>query len=71
MCGQIICYHAAAFLIPFNWFMQQDHVVKKLISDLLAPPQDHLVCVWGGGGGGVAAGKIFATMLLRSRFSLV
>ena len=36
-CGQIICYHVAAFVILFNFDMQHDHVLKKLNFDLLTP----------------------------------
>ena len=35
-CGQSICYHVAAFVIPFYFDMQ--HVLKKLSFDLLATP---------------------------------
>ena len=33
-CKQNICYHVAAFAIPFN-FMQHDHVLQKVKFDLL------------------------------------
>ena len=56
VCRQNICYHVAAFVIPFEFDMQHDHVLKKLNVDLLPAPRV----------GGGSAGKIFATMLLHS-----
>ena len=57
VCKQNICYHVAAFVIPFNLIFQHDIVLKKLNFDLLTPS------IRGIGG---SAGKIFATMLLHS-----
>ena len=47
-----ICYHDAAFPIPFD--MQRDHVLEKLNFNLLPPRVE---------GGGGFAGIILATML--------
>ena len=55
--GQNICHHVVPFVFSIKIDMQNDHVLKKLIFDLLTPPPES-----GGGGGG----KIFATMLLFS-----
>ena len=57
VCEQNICYHVAAFVIPFNLIFQHDIVLKKLNFDLLTPS------VRGKGG---SAGKLFATVLLHS-----
>ena len=58
--GQNMCYHVAAFMIPFNLIcMQHDHLLNKLIFDLLTP-SPRVVGGWG------SACKIFATMLLNS-----
>ena len=62
-----ICYHAAAFVIPFKFDMQRDHVLKKLNFDLLTPPPDREE----GDFGRVYACKIFATMLLHASFPLI
>ena len=53
-----ICYHVAAFVIPFD--MQHDNVLKKLNLNLLTP--------WALGGTG---GEIFATMWLHLWFHLI
>ena len=56
-----ICYHVAAFAIPFD--MQHDIVLKKFNFNLLTPGPGG---GWGGGGGGVgSAWEIFATMWLH------
>ena len=51
----VICYHVSAFLIPFNFDMQHDHVLKKLNFDLLTP-SPWLWGWWVGGGGGGGGG---------------
>ena len=57
VCRQNICYHVAAYLIPFN-----------LICNMTMFWGEVCVCGGGGGGGkgGDSAGKIFATMLLHT-----
>ena len=52
VCGQDNCYHAAAFRYSRSIDMQHNHVLKKLIFDLLSPSP----------GSVVSASKIFATM---------
>ena len=37
VCGQTICYHAAAFGDSLSFDMQHDHVLKKMNFDLLTP----------------------------------
>ena len=56
-CRQNICYHVAAFAIPFNLICNM-FMFCKVKFDLLTQGS-------GEGGGGGAAGKIFATMLLH------
>ena len=52
-----ICYHVAAFAIPFD--MQHDNILNKLNFNLLTPRP------WG------SAGEIFATMWLQLWFHLI
>ena len=50
--------------------MQHDHALKMSNFDLLIPPQGRVcvcVCVLGGG----SAGKVFANMLMHSRFPFI
>ena len=61
VCGQNICYDVAAFVILFNLICNMTIFWKKLNFDLLTPSP----------GSGVSVGKIFATMLLHSWFSLI
>ena len=58
---QNICYHAFALCDSLGIDKQHDHVLKKLNFDLLTPTP-----VWG-----MSVSKIFATILLHSRFSLI
>ena len=51
VCWQNICHHIAAFVIPFNFFMQHDHFLRKLNLDLLT---SKVV-----GGGGVCGQNIY------------
>ena len=57
VCGQYICYHAAAFDDSYKFDLQHDHVLKKLNFDLLT-----LSLVSRGAG---SECKIFATLLLH------
>ena len=47
--------------------MQHDHVLEKFIFDLLTPSP----ALGEGEGGRRSVGKIFATMLMHSQFSLI
>ena len=63
VCGQIICYHVAAFVILFN-----------LICNMTVFWKSQILTYWShlqGDGEGGSAGKIFATMLLHLWFSLI
>ena len=43
VCGQSICYHAAAFRDMLKIDMQHDHVLKKLNFDLLTPVKSYKI----------------------------
>ena len=62
--GKTICYHVAAFVIPFDWIcnMSMFWKVEFWSFDLISRV---------GWGSGSAAGKIFATMLLHLWFHLI
>ena len=59
VCGGNICYHVAAFVIPFKLDMQHENVLKKLILTFDPTP---IGCLWLEGSGS----KIFATTFLHS-----
>ena len=60
VCGQNICYHVSAFVIPFN-----------LICNIIMFWKVELWPIDPIPGSGRSAGKIFATILLHSWFSLI
>ena len=65
VCGQNICHHVAALVIPFNLICTMTMFLKKLNFDLLTPPP------WSGGEGWGSTGKIFSTILLHFLFHLI
>ena len=44
VCGQNICYHAAAFCDSLSNDMQHDHVLKKLNFDILGVCMQNIKC---------------------------
>ena len=63
VCGGNICYHVAAFVIPFNLIYNMT-MFGKINFDIWPTPR---VCLWLEGSGG----KIFATTFLHSWFNLI